>query len=82
MQKQAGSIIDEGKESLAPETLGDCSALSSKGNFSCLFVCNRVKTGSEKGSYANILCQITAVTAESFAAPVLDVFLTPLHGSC
>ena len=38
MQKQAGSIIDEGKESLAPETLGDCSALSSKGNFS-LFVC-------------------------------------------
>ena len=34
MQKQAGSIIDEGKESLAPETLGDCSALSSKGNFS------------------------------------------------
>ena len=31
MQKQAGSIIDEGKESLAPETLGDCSALSSKG---------------------------------------------------
>ena len=34
MQKQAGSIIDDGKESLAPETLGDCSALSSKGNFS------------------------------------------------
>ena len=34
----------------------------------------------EQGSYANPLCQITAVTAESFAAPVLDVFLTPLHG--
>ena len=26
------------------------------------------------------LCQVTATTAESFAAPVLDVFLTPLHG--
>ena len=39
-----------------------------------------VKTGSERGSYANPLCQITAVTAESFAVPVLDVFLTPLHG--
>ena len=30
------------------------------------------------------LCQfpmpITAVTAESFTAPVLDVYLTPLHG--
>ena len=49
------------------------------------FVCNRgtqfsVKTCSEQESYANPLCQITAVTAESFAAPVLDVFLTPLHG--
>ena len=31
-----------------------------------------VKTGSEQGSYANSLCQITAVTAESFAAPVLE----------
>ena len=39
-----------------------------------------VKTGSEQGCYANPLCQITAVTVESFAAPVLDVFLTPLHG--
>ena len=39
-----------------------------------------VKTGSEQGSYANLLCQVTAVTAESFLAPVLDVFLTPLHG--
>ena len=50
----------------------------------CLFVTEAtrlcVKTGSEQGSYANPLCQITAVTAESFAAPVLDVFLTPLHG--
>ena len=36
--------------------------------------------GSERGSYANPLCQTTAVTAGSFAAPVLDVFLTPLHG--
>ena len=36
--------------------------------------------GSKQGSYANLLCQITAVTAELFAAPVLDVFLTPLHG--
>ena len=34
----------------------------------------------QQGSYANPLCQITAVTTESFAAPVLDVFLTPLHG--
>ena len=39
-----------------------------------------VKTGSKQGSYANSLCQVTAVTAESFAVPVLDVFLTPLHG--
>ena len=39
-----------------------------------------VKMGSERGSYANPLCQITAVTAESFTAPFLDVFLTPLHG--
>ena len=53
-------------------------------SFVCLFVTEVtrlwVKTGSERGSYANPLCQITAVTAESFAAPVLDVFLTPLHG--
>ena len=50
----------------------------------CLFVTEAthlsVKTGSEQGSYANPLCQVTALTAESFAAPVLDVFLTPLHG--
>ena len=52
----------------------------------CLFVTEAtrlwVKTGSERGSYANPLCLTTAVTAGSFAAPVLDVFLTPLHGSC
>ena len=36
--------------------------------------------GLRTGSYANPLCLITAVTAESFAVPVLDVFLTPLHG--
>ena len=36
--------------------------------------------GSEQGSYANPLCQVTAVTAESFGAPVLDVSLIPLHG--
>ena len=52
--------------------------------FVCLFVTEvthlSVKTGSERGSYANPLCQITAITAESFAAPVLDVFLTPLYG--
>ena len=52
--------------------------------FVCLFVTEAtrlwVKTGSEQRSYANPLCQITAVTAESFAVPVLDVFLTPLHG--
>ena len=33
-----------------------------------------VKMGSERGSYANLLCQFTAATAESFAVPVLDVF--------
>ena len=35
---------------------------------------------SERGNYANPLCKITVVTAESFAVPVLDFFLTPLHG--
>ena len=39
---------------------------------------------SQYGLRTRKLCQspmpITAVTAESFAAPVLDVFLTPLHG--
>ena len=54
--------------------------------FVCLFVTEAtrlwVKTGSERGSYANPLCLTTAVTAGSFVAPVLDVFLTPLHGSC
>ena len=50
----------------------------------CLFVTEAthlsVKTGSKQGSYANPQCQITAVTAESFAVPVLEVFLTALHG--
>ena len=31
--------------------------------------------GLRTGSYANSLCQITAVTTESFTAPGLDVFL-------
>ena len=39
---------------------------------------------SQDGLRTRKLCQspmpITAVTAESFAAPVLDVFLTPVHG--
>ena len=50
--------------------------LQDYGKFVCLFVTEAtylcVKTGSEQGSYANPLCQVTAVTAESFAGPVLQ----------
>ena len=64
-------------------TVGEMSAMLSWPDV-CLFVTEAthlsVKTSSEQGSYANPLCQITAVTAESFVVPVLDVFLTPLHG--
>ena len=68
--------------------LGGANASNAKAiNAVCLFVCNRGDSFmSQDGLRTRKLCQSpmpdTAVTAESFAAPVLDVFLTPLHGSC